>query len=395
MLNNIINITRKEIMDMVRDSKALRQTLLVPLLLGVFYAALNPVLGSLFSSRAEGELVIPVQGLEHAGAAFVDSFAQFDIRLQPFAGDMEAAIQRGEEPAGLIFPPGFAAAVSGEQAATLIVRTNSTAGGPFGGSISLSRLELALNAYNQSLTVERLQVRQVDPAILAPVTLDAQDLATAAQRAGATAALFLPMLVAIIAIQGGMFIAIDVTAGEKERGTLESLLVTPASDVEIFVGKLLAVFAVSAVPILLTLLGFWGGTRFLPDSMTNGAGVLPFMVVIQTAVAALPLVLLASVVLMIVSIRTKTFKDAQAAMSPVMFGIIIVAMGAAFLPPVSSLPFLIPAYGTSAVVGVLAAGGIMPDHALLFSSAGSLAATLVGIGIAMWLFNRERLLYSA
>ncbi len=271
---------------------------------------------------------------------------------------------------------------------------NPTAGGPFGGNISLSRIELALSAYNQQLTVQRLQVRDVDPGILTPVRLTAEDLSTAAQRAGATAALFLPMLVAIGAINGGSFIAIDVTAGEKERGTLEALLMTPATDVQIFVGKLLAVFVVTAVPIALTLFGFWAGTAFLPASMTGGAGPLPLDVILKAILITLPLALFANVLLMVLSIRTKGFKEAQSAMTPVTFGVIFVAMAAAFVPPTQSVLFLIPIYGTSAVVGVLAQSGVIPANAILFSVVGSLVATAVITIIALRLFNRERLLYS-
>ena len=395
MLNNILNIWQKELLDIVRDRKGLRQTLVVPLILGVFYAVLNPLLGSLIDSRQEGTLTLPVQGLEYAGQDFIDTFAQFDIELESFSGDLEATIASAEEAAGLIFTPGFGENVSAEEEATLIVRTNSTSGGLFGGGLSLGRLELALNAYNQQITVQRLTAREVDLAVLAPVTLDAEDLASPAQRAGAAAAFFLPILVAISAVQGGMFIAIDVTAGEKERGTLESLLVTPSSDVEIFVGKLAAVFTVTAVPIILTLFGFWLASTLLPESMTEGAGALPLGVIIQAIMVSLPLALFANVILMVISIRTKAFKDAQSALTPVMFGAMFIAMAAAFVPPTGeSLTFLLPVYGTSAVVSVLTLGGIVPANAVLFSVVGNLLATVAGVVFALQIFNRERLLYS-
>lgn len=395
MLNNISNIWRKEVLDIVRDRKALRQMLLVPLILGIFYAVLNPLLGSLINSRQEETLVIPVQGLEYAGQAFIDTFAQYDIVLEPYSGDLEATIASGEEAAGLIFTPGFGENVADEKEATLIVRTNSTSGGLFGGGISLGKLELALNAYNQQVTVQRLQERSVDLAVLAPVTLDAEDLASPAQQAGAAAAFFLPILVAISAVQGGMFIAIDVTAGEKERGTLESLLVTPTSDAEIFVGKLTAVFTITAIPIILTLLGFWVASGLLPESMTDGVGPLPFAIIFKVILLSLPLALFANVILMVISIRTKAFKDAQSALTPVMFVAMFVAMAAAFVPPVGeSLTFLLPVYGTSAVVSVLTLGGIVPANAILFSIIGNVVATVIGIGLAMKIFNRERLLYS-
>lgn len=394
MLTNYINLWYKEVLEMVRDKKALRQSILIPVILGAFYAVFNPLIGELVNSRSENTLIIPVQGLEHASDEFIDTFAQFDIVLEPYDGDMETAVQNAEKAAGIIFLPGFAEQVANEENAQLILLTNPTAGGMFGGGLSLNRLELAMSTYNRQLTLERLEARDVDPSVLTPVLLDAQDLSTAAQRAGVAASLFLPMLVAIGAVNGGSFIAIDTTAGEKERGTLEALLATPASDIQIFVGKLLAVFTVTAVPIALTLLAFWGTSNMLPASMTDGAGALPFSVIVIAIFITLPLALFANVLLMVISIRTKGFKEAQSAMSPVLFGVTFVALAAAFLQPASTYMFLIPVYGTSAVVGVLAQSGVMPDNAILFSVVGSLVATAVIVVVALRLFNREKLLYS-
>lgn len=393
MLTNYLNLWYKEILEMIRDKKALRQGILIPVILGAFYAVINPLIGELVNSRSEDTLIIPVQGLEYADEDFIETFAQFDIVLEPYEGDMETAVSTAEETAGIIFIPGFAQQVADEENAQLILLTNPTAGGMFGGGLSLNRIQLAMSTYNRQLTIERLEAREVDLEVLTPVILETQDLSTAAQRAGVAASLFLPMLVAIGAVNGGSFIAIDATAGEKERGTLEALLATPASDVQIFVGKLLAVFTVTAVPIALTLLAFWGVTNILPESMTNG-GALPFSVILLAILITLPLALFANVLLMIISIRTKGFKEAQSAMAPVLFGVTFVALAAAFLSPTSSILFLIPVYGTSAVVGVLAQSGVMPANAILFSVLGSLLATAVIVVIALRLFNRERLLYS-
>lgn len=393
MLTNMINIWRKELMDTIRDRKALTQAILMPLAIGIMYAVINPLLVSLIEARAEELITVPAQGIEHAGQEFIAVLEHFDITLEPFEGDMEAAIVAGEEAAGLVIPAGFGDHVANEQFTTLTLLTNDTAGGLFGGSFSVRRLELALNEYSRAVAETRLQTRDIDPTILTPVALDAQDLATPAQRAGVFASLMLPILVGVVAAQGGMFIAIDVTAGEKERGTLEALLVTPTSDVEIFVGKLAAVFTMTTAPVALTLLGFWVSSNVLPETMTEGA-VLPIGLVVQTILITLPLALFLNVVLMIISIRTKAFKDAQSSATPVIMGVMFVTIAAAFVPPTNTLFFLIPIYGTSAVVGVLAVGGVIPANAVLLSVVGSVAAAVAGIVFALQLFNRERLLYS-
>ena len=83
-----------------------------------------------------------------------------------------------------------------------------------------------------------------------------------------------------------------------------------------------------------------------------------------------------------------------ASATPVTMGVMFVTIAAAFVPPTNTSFFLIPIYGTSAVVGVLAVGGVIPTNAVLLSVVGSVAAAVAGIVFALQLFNRERLLYS-
>ena len=131
----------------------------------------------------------------------------------------------------------------------------------------------------------------------------------------------------------------------------------------------------------------------LPTDWSDGA-VLPLSLILQTILLALPLSFFLNVVLMAVSIRTKAFKDAQSSSGPLIFGVTMAAMAAAFVPPVNTLLYLIPIYGTSAIVGKLAVGGAVPMMGVVLSVVGSLAAAAIGIIISLRLFNRERLLYS-
>lgn len=395
MLARIINIWRKELMDSTRDRRALRQSIIIPIVIGAFYAVFNPILASSISARAQDPVSIPVQGIENVGPDFTDLLAQFGITLESFDGDLEAAVASGEEEAGLIIPEGFSSNINNEQPANLTLLMNQTAGGPMGGSFSTERLDLAIKTYNEQVSIARIEKRDLDPTLLSPINLDARDLASPEQLAGRFAALMLPILVGVIVAQGGLFIAIDVTAGEKERGTLEALLVTPASDVEVLVGKLAAVFTLSGVPLVLTFLGFWLGSNILPNSVSNGA-VLPFSIVVVAVIVGLPLTLFVNVLLMIVSVRTKAFKDAQSAATPVIFGCMIPGFAAAFVPPISVTAHLIPIYGAAAVVGSMAtSGGTVNSTAILLSVAGSLIGAAVAFGVALRFFNRERLLYSA
>jgi sodium transport system permease protein len=391
MWSRISNIWGKEVRDSLRDRKAVTQSIVIPLFFGIFYAIFNPWLNSIITARATEPLTISAQGIENAGQPFLSTLRASDITLEPYEGDLQAAIIRGEKNAGLIIPEGFASQVEGETPASLTLLTNRTSGGFFGGGFSATRLELALSLYNKTVVAERVQERNVDPAILQPVTMEARDLATPEQLGGFFAAFSLPILVATIVAQGGLFVAIDVTAGEKERGTLESVLVTPATDREIFIGKLLAVFTITLIPVVLTFIGFYAASVLLPFS--SQGGVLPFGVIAGAILFSLPLALFFSVVLMIVSVRAKAFKDAQSAATPVIFAALIPSMIAAFVQPTNPLMYLIPVYGPSALVSAMATGTPVEPLAYFFAVAGSLAAAAIGIVIALRVFDRERLLY--
>ncbi|MDQ5823142.1 MAG: ABC transporter permease [Chloroflexota bacterium] len=392
MWSRVANIWKKEITENVRDKKALRQGLLIPVVIGIFYALFSPLLNSAITERAKEPVTIPVKGIENADQRLVDALKQFDITLQPFEGDLEAAIRSGEKNAGLIIPPGFSEALDSERPAALTLLTNSTSGGIFGGGFSGERLDLAISEFNQAVVTSRVETRNIDPNILSPINLQQQDLTRPEQLAGAFAAFTLPILLAVVVVQGGFFIAVDVTAGEKERGTLESLLVTPASDIEVFLGKLGAVFTMTTIPTVLTFMAFWIASQFMPSEITKG-GVLPFSVVGTAILLSVPLALFLNTALMTLSIRTKTFKDAQQAATPVIFAAMVPSMAAAFVQPTNPLMFLIPIYGPSALVGGLAVGTPVPAMAYVYAVAGSMLAAAICIPIALRVFNRERLLY--
>lgn len=397
MFSRMRNIWLKELMDTARDRKALRQSLLTPMIIGIVYAFLNPLLGNVFANRAEQSastmLSVPAIGVTYAGDALNAALAQADIELTPFDGDLAAAVESGDVTVGLIIPSGFAERVAGEESAELTILSNPASGDLAVSGIDEARLSGALRAFDQALVNQRLAARGIDPAILTAVQVNREVLTTPQQAGSINAQLMLPILIAVVVVSGGLFIAIDVTAGEKERGTLESLLATPASDVEIFVGKLAAVFTMSTVPLVLTFVAFGVATNLMPESLSNGA-VVPTNVIVGSIVTGLPLALAINVIMMIVAVRTKTFKDAQSASAPISFAVIFPAMAAAFAPANNLLLFLIPAYGSGAVINRLSATGVFPVPEFIVSTIGCAIVVAAGVVIALRLFNRERLLYS-
>jgi sodium transport system permease protein len=394
MLRDVLNIWRKEIMDTVRDRKGMTQAIVIPLIIGIFYASFTPMMNKAMTARSEKPLTIPTQGIEFADVKLLEVMSRYGITLEEYEGDLEAVIEKAKKESGLVFEPGFAGDVAEERPASVRLLTNSTAGGIFGGGFSDSRLQLAVSTYNQAVVAERMAARDIDQSVLVPVVLNAENLATPEQLGAFFASFYLPILVAVIVAQGGLFVAIDVTAGEKERGTLESLLATPASDGSILCGKLGAVFTISLIPLVLTVTAFWVVSNVMPPSMAGSTG-LPGFVLTGSLLTGIPLALVVGVAQMMMSVRARTFRDAQSGATPLMFGVMIPGFVAAFSPARALWPCLIPVYGPFAALGrMVQAGGLQWD-AIALSAAGSVAAAAVLLPVAMKMFSRETLLYGS
>ncbi len=286
MFYRIRSIWQKELMDNLRDRRAVIQAVLFAIGFGVFYAVFNPLLSASMQERAQQTQTIPTLGIENLAPDFVDSLQAAGIVLEPYDGDLLDVIQRGELGAGLVVSPDFENALANQTPAQLTVYTNVSAGGLFSPDFSGDRLQLAINQYNQTESTRRLAQHDLTPDLIQPVVLNQESLMTPEQQAGLVASFMLPLIITILIAQSGIFIAIDVTAGEKERGTLEALLVTPVSDAEVMIGKLAAVFTFAVVPVTLTLLSFYIATALLPQSVQ--AAPLPFQVVVVALLVGIP-----------------------------------------------------------------------------------------------------------
>ena len=391
MFYRIRSIWQKELMDNLRDRRAVIQSVLFAIGFGVFYAVFNPLLSASMQERALQTQTIPTVGIENLAPDFVDSLQAAGIVLAAYDGDLQGAIQRGELGAGLVVSPGFENALAQQTPAQLTLYTNASAGGLFSPDFSGDRLQLAINQYNQTESTRRLAQHDLTPELIQPVVLNQESLMTPEQQAGLVASFMLPLIITILIAQSGIFIAIDVTAGEKERGTLEALLVTPVSDAEVMIGKLAAVFTFAVVPVTLTLLSFYIATALLPQSVQ--AAPLPFQVVVVALLVGIPMTLLFNVIVMILTVRQSTFKDAQSASSLVTFVGVFGGFLVAFKPPLDQLAYLIPMYGPVAVISKMTLSAPLPATAIPYAIIGSLIGVIVGLRVALRLFNRERMLY--
>jgi sodium transport system permease protein len=210
--------------------------------------------------------------------------------------------------------------------------------------LNAGKLRAAVDAYRQGLVAERLSEAGLDPSVLTPITVVTQDASSVAERSSGQLAWLIPFFIAIWTLTGGQMTAIDATAGEKERGTLEVLLVAPVRRTEIVFGKFLAVMLFGLSAAVMAIIGFvLGGTvlrrLFLPlvgegggeivAVMGGSLTVTPLMVVLLF-VSALLLAGVVSALLLSVTLFARSFKEAQTYVAPLSFVLLIPAIALQF-----------------------------------------------------------------
>lgn len=319
-------VLHKELRDALRDRRALRSlaimTLLYPLLM---WAALNNSIGK--QARGETDKVhIGVSGADRA-PQLMARLAQAGIVTEALDADDDAALQQalsdGRRAAVLRLPADFAQRHAAQQPAHVTVWHDSVRAKP----TQLDAVRGVLQAYGRDLSAARLTSQGLSLAHLSPLVVDSFDTATPATRAGRhVAVLFGIFLLGVFYF--GMDIAIDSSAGERERRSLEILLAQPVRGVDLLIGKWLAAAAFCATGLALEFVVGHCMLQSLPleniglSWQVGAADLATFYLV------ALPLCLLAPALQIAVALNARTFKEAQSSMMLVL----VVALVPAFVP---------------------------------------------------------------
>jgi sodium transport system permease protein len=381
-------VLRKELTDGLRDRRTLLMALLFPLLgpltLGV---ALDFAAQSLQKVAREG-ITLPVAGREHAPNLV--AFLEGEARVVPAPPDPEAAVRAGDFDAVLVVPPEFGARLrEGRPAPVQLVVDESRQASL--GTVSAVRSLLA--AWGQRTAAQRLVARGLHPAVVDPIAVETVDLATPASRA----ALFLsilPYFVVMSMFMGGMAVAIDTTAGERERQSLEPLLVNPVPRGAFVLGKAAAATAFSALALGETLTGFGFLPLLLPPERVGFALQLAPGVLVRVLVVALPLLLLSNALMALVAVRARTFRQAQTTISllmliPAIPGVLLALSPVRPQAWMQATPFL----AEQVIVSRLVRGEAVELGAYAAAMGASLLVAILAIALTVKLFESGRLLF--
>ncbi|HWD35901.1 MAG TPA: ABC transporter permease subunit, partial [Casimicrobiaceae bacterium] len=195
---------------------------------------------------------------------------------------------------------------------------------------SIEQAETLLGAYHRLWGEQRLLLRGVASTVANPLRIESADLATP-QQSGALVLFLVAYYGLFAALMGGMAVALDTTAGERERQSLEPLLTTPARPIEIVVGKWLAVVAFDALVVTLTLTGFYLTLAFAPLPPVG----VPFLFGAREfgrfAVVLVPMILMLPAILLYVGSRARAYREAQANVSVLLFVVSLIPLVQLFM----------------------------------------------------------------
>lgn len=306
--------------------------LLVPILLfPILIFGMTSLSIKMAQRAAERVSPIILIGKEEAPTLFsqLQEDKSFSILLEE---DYEGALKDKRITAALEFSKDFEQRISSGDSAQVKIYYDAA---EIRSDMAAEKLDNVLGAFQDKVVSDRLKERNVDRSLLQPVKIHKENLASKEKMGGYFLSMFLPYMIMIMALTGAMYPAIDLTAGEKERGTMETLLISPVSRTEITSGKLLTVFTASFITAIVSTasLVISAGSGFSKfKEMSSGAdfSILPLSIVILLLLL-LPYCCLASSILLSMSIFARSYKEAQSYISPLLIIIIMPAM-ASFLP---------------------------------------------------------------
>jgi sodium transport system permease protein len=307
----LFTVCRKELLDTVRERRVLLSLLLGPLFGPIFFSVMINLTVSRNLTSAEEVLEIPILGGERAPnlLAFLHSRSVDALEHHDVADVEQAArlVATGEHDVVLVIDEAFGTDFGTEQAARVALvfdRSKSRAASRVG------RVRGALEAYGQQIGVLRLVANGVDPSLLRPLVVDELDVSTPASRS----ALMLGVLTYFLlfaTLTGGLHLAIDTTAGERERKSLEPLLTLPVSRASLILGKMLATVCYMLASLALTVVAFAVALRQLPLEQIGMSSTFGFATAALAFVLVCPFAPLGAALMTTVASFTKTYREAQ------------------------------------------------------------------------------------
>ena len=405
----ILTVYGKELRDMLRDRRTVISmivipTLVMPVLMGVVVFVAVKVAREVASTPP----TVMVIGGEDSPAAKAALEKQGRVKIVRATENWRQLISDKKLRAVVEIPPGFDAAIQrGDRAAIQVYNYQ----GELRSDRAVSEVRRLFGSYAEKIVERRLAGRGLSLETIKPIDVRTENVAPPEKVGGNMIGGIIPYFFLLLAFTGAMYPAMDLTAGEKERGTMETLLCSPVSRVDLVMGKFLMILTASLATVACSLasmiLTFSVGGTMLAHRISGGGTAsaqrtadkiasmttLDPVGVIAVVGMVLPMIVLFAASLFAISIFAKSFKEAQSYVSPL---IIIIIMPAAIgmLPGVelNARLALIPILNVSLASKELVSGVWHWNYlALIFGSTCVYAG--IALALAVRMFNREDVIF--
>jgi sodium transport system permease protein len=399
-LRNIGIVYRKELTEALRDRRTLISSILIPLLLfPVLTVAIGYAFVEVVGEATRQPSKIMILGGEDSPNVVQELKNAKNLRILPSAANYVDLISNKKIRAAVHVPPGFEAGVArGEHPEVKIYIFL----GDLKSAHGANRIEKFFTEYRDAMVRGRLAAEKLPESLMKPFEVKQQNVVSLEKVAGETYGGLIPYLVILMCMTGAMYPAMDLTAGEKERGTIETILSSPIKRTHLVLAKFLLVLTASLATATFSVISMGTSfsvlSRFAPsDSGVEGFPM--FTVHPNTAIAvfvmALPVAVLFSAVLITISLFAKSYKEAQSYLTPMTFIVLVPAI-AAVLPGIELTPklALIPILNVSLLCKELVTGTYHWNYiALIFLSTCLYAGAALFLAVKM--FQRESVLFSS
>ena len=395
-MNIIISIFLKELIDVLRDRRTLMFMVVIPVLITPLL-----VVGSIkfqeYQNKKSDEKILKIALINETDDVIIKGFLSeqkgVEIIENISLDSLESGIKTDSIQGGMYIEKEFLSKISSNNTGVINIYYKSSDL----MSRSKKRMKDALENYKKTVVTERLTNFNIDEKLLEPLDIVDVDMSTAKETIGKAVGGFIPYILVMFIFLGAMYPAIDLGAGEKERGSLETLLSSPATKFEITMGKLLVVSLTGLVSGLVSVLGISSSLFFIdniPEQIQSTIMELinPFMI-FSVIILMIPIAIFFASMLLSISFYARSFKEAQSLMAPLNM-VIIVPLFLSLGPgmEIDHATALMPLINVGLLTKEILAGSVEPIYfietffSLLFFAA-------VGIKFSVYWFNKENTIF--
>ena len=396
----------KELRDMLRDRRTLITMFVIPtLIIPVIMLGFGTLTAKIIKKASEETPAVMVVGGEDSPAVRAALAADKKIRLVPTRPDYKQLITDKKIRAAVEIPPGFDAAV--RDGGVLTVRIDHYEGEIKSG-FAAGELDGFFRDYREKVVQARLAKRGLPANLTKPFDITRQNVAPPEKVGGNIIGGIIPYIIILLCFSGAMYPAMDLTAGEKERGTMETILCSPVGRTELVLGKFLMVLtgslstvvlaAVSAaitLPLGATLIAGGAGAGHAANSGAAAMFAIDYVGFFTAFLMVLPVAVLFAALIFTLALFAKSYKEAQSTVSPMIVVVIMPAL-AGMLPGIELNPrlALVPLLNVSLACKELVSGVFHWGYlALIFGSTCVYAAAALALAVRM--FKRESVIFRA